>query len=110
MEKLSNRIQAFLQLNTYAGSAGSEMKTFLCAGKEKITAMKAEDSRCLTLHVITDPGQSSSVSTSFQYLVGRLDPSLDVIYVSERFKPLKTRENHDDKVRLFLQTPNSLSV
>ena len=53
---------------------------------------KIEDQRNLTLHIITDPGQSAPVSNSFQYLIGQLDSSLDVICVSERFKALKIEE------------------
>ncbi|XP_076805019.1 uncharacterized protein LOC143448938 isoform X2 [Clavelina lepadiformis] len=52
----------------------------------------AENARRVTLHVITDPGQSEKINSSFQDLIRRLNLTFDVICVSERFKPI----NHKD--------------
>jgi len=50
---------------------------------------KLDESRRVTLHVITDPGQSKDIETSFRGLMHRLDPALDVICVSESSKMRK---------------------
>ena len=80
-----------MSVTTFVCIIGAKLAIF-CAGEE-VPQLKISDPRCLSLHVIADPGQSESINTSFQYMIGRLNPSLDVLSVSERFKSHKGKEN-----------------
>nr|CAB3244234.1 protein FAM124A-like [Phallusia mammillata] len=63
-----------------------EMRTTSSTDSDEFTS-RLDESRRVTLHVITDPGQSRELDASFHGLLQRLDPTLDVLCVSESAKP-----------------------
>ncbi|XP_018671261.2 protein FAM124B-like isoform X1 [Ciona intestinalis] len=51
-----------------------------------------DDSSRITMHVITEQGQSEAVKKSFKNLTERLDPTFDVVCVSESSSPSKMKD------------------
>uniref|UniRef100_H2ZJ70 FAM124 domain-containing protein n=1 Tax=Ciona savignyi TaxID=51511 RepID=H2ZJ70_CIOSA len=68
LRELSNRVQ-----HNSSSTESDEQSTSL-----------ADDSSRITLHVITEKGQSDAVKKCFTRMTQRLDPTFDVVCVSER--------------------------